>query len=112
MLRKILLALAVLVCLAVVFWIYTNQRKIQTVLPNQLKLAGDITLPQQLPKGFLPDNPEKSLSDLSSRAQSAVQNAGAILGTAVQQSSESGGIQEKAFNYARYLYCQQVVNEY
>lgn len=60
----------------------------------------------------LPEGAGTQLSELSSRAKTVVDQAGTVMGTAVQESTASGSIQERAFMYARYLYCQQVVKDY
>ncbi len=76
------------------------------------ELHSSASLPQQLPSVHLPENASVQVSELSSRAKTVVDQAGTVLGTAIQESSDSGSIQERAFQYARYLYCQQVVKEY
>lgn len=60
----------------------------------------------------LPNNASEQLQTLGSRATEVTKQAGSVLGTAVQQASGSDTIQDRAFEYGRYLYCQQVVKDY
>lgn len=60
----------------------------------------------------LPDNTTEQLGTVKDRATEVGSTVGNVLGTAVQQASSSGSLQEKAFDYGRYLYCQQVVKDY
>lgn len=103
MFRKVLFILASLLLLIGGYWWYTHR---------EFSFPSNFSVPKQFSGQIIPQNAEKSVQELTTRAHNAMNQAGAILGTAVQQSSESGSIQEKAFEYGRYLYCQQVVKDY
>jgi hypothetical protein len=52
-------------------------------------------------------------SQVSSRLGIASQEGGAVLGAVVQvNEEEKKPIHDKAFEYGRYLYCQQVIKDY
>lgn len=103
MFRKVLFTIAALLLVAGGYWWYSHR---------EFSLPTIFSVPKQFSGDIIPQNAEKNVQELTTRAQNAMNQAGVILGTAVQQSSESGSIQEKAFDYGRYLYCQQVVKDY
>ena len=72
----------------------------------------DLSQLSSLQMPSLPENTAEQLGTFEERASSVSASIGTVLGTAVQQASGSGSIQDKAFQYGRYLYCQQVVTEY
>lgn len=103
MFRRVLFIIAALLLAGGGYWWYTHR---------EFSLPTTFSVPKQFSGNIIPQNAEKSVQELTVRAQNAMNQAGTILGTAVQQSSDSGSIQEKAFEYGRYLYCQQVVKDY
>ncbi len=112
MFRKVLFIIAALLLLVGGYWWYTHRGFNVSQLFSKLSFPATFSVPKQFSGEIIPQNAEKSVQELTVRAQNAMNQAGTILGTAVQQSSESGSIQEKAFEYGRYLYCQQVVTDY
>lgn len=62
----------------------------------------------------LPDATGEQLSLVSNRTAEVSETVGEVLGTAIKEASPSGSssLQERAFDYGRYLYCQQVVKDY
>jgi hypothetical protein len=62
----------------------------------------------------LPLNTTEQLSTVSERTGQLSGTVGQVLGEAVKVASTSGesSLQERAFDYGRYLYCQQVVKDY
>ena len=72
----------------------------------------DLSQLSSLQMPSLPENTAEQLGTFEERASSVSASIGTVLGTAVQQASGSGSIQDKAFQYGRYLYCRQVVTEY
>ena len=54
---------------------------------------------------------EAQLKTLAQKGQLFSQQAGQVLGEAVQASDKDQTLTDKAFEYGRYLYCQQVVDE-
>ncbi|MBP7774813.1 hypothetical protein KA078_03410 [Candidatus Woesebacteria bacterium] len=103
MFRKVIFIIAAVLLLLGGYWWYTHR---------EFSFPTAFSVPKQFSGQIIPQNAEKSVQELTVRAQNAMNQAGTILGTAVQQSSESGSIQEKAFEYGRYLYCQQVIKDY
>ncbi len=112
MFRKVLFIIVGLFLLIGGYWWYTHRELKFSELFSKLSFPTTFSVPKQFSGDIIPQNAERSVQELTTRAQNAMSQAGTILGTAVQQSSESGSIQEKAFEYGRYLYCQQVVKEY
>ncbi|MBP7768763.1 hypothetical protein KA082_02950 [Candidatus Woesebacteria bacterium] len=122
---RLLLIALLLALVGTGYWWYSHggRAKVPTLvssLPAPLgKVLGlNVSLPENIPTK-LPSNVDLTtvtqsdqFSELTGQAKTAVDRAGTVLGTAVQVASGSGSIQEKTFNYARYLYCQQVVQEY
>lgn len=108
------------------YWMYTHGASLQSALAkvpfitqnggavsegttdtNAIKDSlASLSMPQ------IPGTAGKQLGTVSNRAQEVGKTVGNVLGTAVQQASSSGSLQEKAFDYGRYLYCQQVVKDY
>ena len=62
----------------------------------------------------LPQNTTEQLGTVSERTGQLSDTVGQVLGEAVKVASTSGesSLQERAFDYGRYLYCQQVVKDY
>jgi hypothetical protein len=62
----------------------------------------------------LPQNTTEQLGTVSERTGQLGGTVGQVLGEAVKVASTSGesSLQERAFDYGRYLYCQQVVKDY
>lgn len=91
-----------------------NLPQFVAALPPRENSLGSQQLSQlsslEVPK-LAPENSEqfKTFEDRASNVSSQI---GEVLGTAIQEASESGSIQDKVFEYGRYLYCQQVVEEY
>ena len=85
-----------------------------TALPPRKESLGTQQLAQlsqiQIPR-LTPENTDQ-FKTFEDRASSVSSQIGDVLGTAIQEASESGNIQDKVFEYGRYLYCQQVVEEY
>lgn len=74
--------------------------------------APDFSQLSSLQVPTLPDGTAEQFETFEARASSVSASIGAVLGTAIQEASGSGKIQDKVFEYGRYLYCQQVVQEY
>lgn len=62
----------------------------------------------------LPTDTTTQLESITERTGQLTSNVGKVLGTAVTEASSSAdkSLQERAFDYGRYLYCQQVVKDY
>lgn len=67
-----------------------------------------ITIPQ------LPSNTSEQLEIVTERTGELTGTVGQVLGEAVKVASDSSEqtLQERAFDYGRYLYCQQVIKDY
>lgn len=52
------------------------------------------------------------IQTISSRGQDVASHTQQVLGTSVEVNENDTSIQNRAFEYGRYLYCQQVVEEY
>jgi hypothetical protein len=63
---------------------------------------------------LLSENATEQLKTVGERTGELSSTVGKVLGEAVQVSTTSGeqSLQERAFDYGRYLYCQQVVKDY
>lgn len=62
----------------------------------------------------LPTDTTAQLESVTERTGQLTSSVGKVLGTAVTEASSSAdkSLQERAFDYGRYLYCQQVVKDY
>lgn len=60
----------------------------------------------------LPDTTSSQLGIVKDRTEKVSETVGQVLGEAVKEASSSSSLQERAFDYGRYLYCQQVVKDY
>ncbi len=62
----------------------------------------------------MPENTNQQLDSLTVRTGEVSNTVGQVLGEAVKEASSSANssLQERAFDYGRYLYCQQVVKDY
>ncbi len=112
MLRRIFFFIVICALIVLGYLWYSKKVTLPGLSALPFAVPQSVRLSERLPSGLLPENPEASLSELSSRAKTVAEQTGSVLGTAVQQSSESGSLQERAFDYGRYLYCQQVVKDY
>lgn len=65
-----------------------------------------------LPRPKLPPEAEKQVTILSDRTQAVGSHVGAVLGSYIQASEEKEPIHQRTFEYARYVYCQQVIKDY
>jgi hypothetical protein len=83
--------------------------------------SASFTFPAQLPGQLaslkipsLPENTGDQLEAVSERTGEVGATVGHVLGTAIKEASPSANasLQERAFDYGRYLYCQQVVKDY
>lgn len=94
------------------YWLYSHgtlPKSLTTKIPF-LASQGDSLASLSIPK--MPKNAGEQLDTVKDRATEVGNTVGNVLGTAVQQASSSGSLQEKAFDYGSYLYCQQVVKDY
>lgn len=59
-------------------------------------------------------NAEAEISDLSKKTAEVGEHAGNVLGSSVQPaaSQNTTPIHEKAFEYGKYIYCKQVIEDY
>lgn len=80
-----------------------NPNEALGVLPNSLD---GIAMPS------LPTNTTAQLETVKDRTEAVGETVGQVLGEAVKEASPSSSLQERAFDYGRYLYCQQVVKDY
>lgn len=55
---------------------------------------------------------QAELSIATSRGQEIGTQAQQVLGVAIAPASEDKALHEKAFEYGRYLYCQEVIKQY
>lgn len=57
---------------------------------------------------------ESEISTLSQKTTEASKHAGNVLGSSIQsaEKEESTPLHEKAFEYGKYIYCKQVVEDY
>lgn len=82
----------------------------------QFHTDGAVHLPEQVTslQASLPENTSQQLQTVGTRTGELGSTVGQVLGEAVKTASSSGEstLQERAFDYGRYLYCQQVVKEY
>jgi hypothetical protein len=60
----------------------------------------------------IPEDTTDQISTLSERAQNVSGHVQQVLGESVQVSDEKKPIHEKAYEYAQYQYCLQVVKDY
>lgn len=62
----------------------------------------------------LPENTSEQLKTMTARTGELSASVGQVLGEAVKVATPAGesSLQERAFDYGRYLYCQQVVKDY
>ena len=59
-------------------------------------------------------NAEAEITGLSQRTNEVGEHAGNVLGSSIEPASDENvtPIHEKAFEYGKYIYCKQVVNDY
>ncbi|MFZ1721872.1 MAG: hypothetical protein WAU07_05200, partial [Microgenomates group bacterium] len=55
---------------------------------------------------------QSEIQTISSRGQDVASHTQQVLGASVEVNENDTSIQNRAFEYGRYLYCQQVVEEY
>lgn len=49
---------------------------------------------------------------LSSKTEESASKAGVVLGSHIQAADDQPPLHQRAFEYARYSYCQEVINDY
>jgi len=91
--------------------------------PKVTQITNSITVPsvsldtfqnleQYIPQEKIPDEVNKTIAGIYTNAQSASTVAAQVLGAAIQATQSGDPIHEKAWEYGKYMYCQQVVKEW
>jgi hypothetical protein len=125
---RIIILVLVVVAAAGGYFVYAKGAELPDSVTSQLSFlqgtassSGKLQLPKQLPSQLaslkvpsLPENAGEQLQEVGTRTSEVGATVGKVLGTAVKEASPSAGssLQERAFDYGRYLYCQQVVQDY
>ncbi len=124
MIVRILLALGIVLAIGAGYIYYTGGRQLPPVVMERLRFlptrqtAGALQLPTDsiaaVEVPTLPENASEQLKTVGERTGELSSTVGKVLGEAVQVGTASGeqSLQERAFDYGRYLYCQQVVKDY
>lgn len=116
--------LIVLVAIAATFYYFGDPQKLYDTVSTSLKntpLAPavekientDVTeLTQQFQSTV--ENAESEVTTLTERTTEVGKHTGNVLGSSIQPASEEQQtpIHEKAFEYGKYIYCKQVVEDY
>lgn len=124
MIVRILLAVLIVCGLVAGYIYFTGGTGLPPVVTKQLSfiptrqassaatLSTDALASVQIPS--LPQNASEQLKTVGERTGELSSTVGKVLGEAVQVGTASGeqSLQERAFDYGRYLYCQQVVKDY
>jgi len=111
MVKALLLLCLILVILGVGAYTALNRG----VLPAQVMVNAQTALFQfrdKLPVAQLSSSAGSQLQILSTRSQEVGSHVGNVLGSSVEVGEHKQPIHQKAFEYARYQYCQQVIKEY
>lgn len=123
-LRTKLFLLLVVVAVGATFYYFGDQQKVlSTVLPKikttplapvveKVETLNAEELTAEFQRGV--KSTESELATLSQRTTDVSKHAGNVLGSSVQPVSEENStpIHEKAFEYGKYIYCKQVVDDY
>lgn len=124
MISKVLVALFLLLGSAVGYVYFTGGTGLPESVKTQLRFIpqrnsggsslsiSDTLAAVQVPT--LPENTSEQLKTMSARTGELSTSVGRVLGEAVKVATPAGesSLQERAFDYGRYLYCQQVVKDY
>ncbi len=71
------------------------------------------SIPQfKLPQASLPPEAQQQVTILSDRTKSLSGHVGQVLGSYIQESEHKEPLHQRTFEYARYMYCQQVIKDY
>ncbi len=79
-------------------------------LPDSKVKAPD--LEKYIPKEQIPAEINETVAGIYHNAQTASTIAAQVLGTAIEATASDKPIQEQAWEYGKYLYCQQVVEQW
>lgn len=118
MIGKVLIIVLLLGMVSGIFIFATVQGYVSNDLLQKLPLSkvpafSQIAqVPQQLPSVALPQNVSSQAQTLVERGSEVAGHTQNVLGTQITASEDNKPLSERAFEYGRYLYCQQVVREY
>lgn len=123
-LRTKLFLLLVIVAVGATFYYFGDPQKVvSTILPKikttpfspvveKVETLDTEALTAEFQRGV--KSTESELATLSQRTTDVSKHAGNVLGSSVQPASKENStpIHEKAFEYGKYIYCKQVVEDY